>query len=709
MIETFPVKRKATDLKAHVYQLDIEQDRWIRMNVELDHYEEVENDVERPIRVLRDIRNHIATHEEGITRDETIAKEIINIFICKMSAESSEQEVFSLSGPDIEDDCNRVRGYFQETVVEEYSGGLADGNQIGLSDETLHYVIQQLHNIEFSRLDDDVLNDAFEVFITDILKGSQGQFFTPRSTINMMVKMVNPQSGEKVLDPACGTGGFLSRASAHTRLSESQAASAGSTQVSASQITLTNYDAENESSYHGIDKDDFLSKISKARATLAENNSSNIHCENSLNPPEKWGDAAKQNVDLGTFDVVLTNPPFGAGQKVKDDDILEQFELAHKWKKDSDGKWKKTGRTVNTSLQVLFIERCLQFLREGGRLGIVLPESLFGNPSYRYVMDYLERNTEIKTVVAMPEELFQPHTHAKTCILVAEKRMGSGSGDGNIFMASAEWCGHDSRGNKTTKVTDEGQTVLLDDLPLITEQYQRVQLGESPLGNRLGFIINQSDISNQIYVPRYHEPGFENSLESLEETHQLVKFGELVDEDIISIDTGVEVGKMAYGTGGVPFIRTSDIANWETKIEPQHSVSEDIYEEHKDKADIQAQDILLVKDGTSLIGTSCMVSEYDTKMLFQSHLYKIRVSGSEKLDPYLLFAALNHPIVAEQIKARQFTQQIIDSLSKQRLNEVVLPIPDDDEIAKEVREKVKNIIETRAELKHQAEELMSRE
>lgn len=677
--------------------------------MKLSRYEGVEPNVERPIRVLRDIRNHIATHEEGITRDETIAKEIINIFVCKMSSESSDENVFSLEGPDIEDDCNRVREYFSEVVVEEYSGGLADSNQIQFSDETLHYIIQQLHNIEFSELDDDVLNDAFEIFITDILKGSQGQFFTPRNTINMMVEMVDPQPDEKVLDPACGTGGFLSRASEHAQLNQTQTASAGNLETTSGQAALTTYDESkiNNSSYHGFEKDEFLTKVSKARATLTGNQPDNIHCENSLNPPEKWDKDSRDDMRLGSFDVVLTNPPFGAGQKVKDNDILEQFDLAHKWKKNSDEEWEKTGRTVNTSLQVLFIERCLQFLREGGKLGIVLPESLFGNPSYRYVMDYLEKNLDIQAVVAMPEELFQPHTHAKTCVLIAEKNTNPEPQDNEIFMASAEWCGHDSRGNKTTKEDDNGQTVLLDDLPLITEQYRKTRTNESPTGDRLGFLINQSSISNQIYVPRYHEPGFENSLESLQETHRLVKFGELVDENKISVDTGVEVGKMAYGTGDIPFIRTSDIANWEPKIEPQHSVSEDIFEEYKDKTDVQPQDILLVKDGTSLIGTSCMISEYDTKMLFQSHLYRIRVTDRDELDPYLLFAALNHPIVAEQIKARQFTQQIIDSLSKQRLNEVLLPIPEDPEVADEVRDNIEEIIETRAELKHKAEEIMS--
>jgi type I restriction enzyme M protein len=365
---------------------------------------------------------------------------------------------------------------------------------------------------------------------------------------------------------------------------------------------------------------------------------------------------------------------------------------------------------VNTSLQVLFIERCLQLLKEGGRLGIVLPESLFGNPSYRYVMQYLEENTRMESIIAMPEELFQPYTHAKTCVLIAKKDTLGENEDHHIFMAAPEWCGHDSRGNPTTREDSDGVVRLLDDLPLVEERYDSlVEEGDDPVQDHFGFLTHSSKIDNKIYVPRYYAPDFEDSFESLSETHNMVKFGELLDEGLISMSTGVEVGKMAYGTGDIPFIRTSDMANWETKINPQHCVSKEIYEEYNEKADVQAQDILLVKDGTSLIGTTCMISDYDTKMLYQSHIYKIRVEDRGELSPYELFAAFNHPVVTEQIKARQFTQQIIDSLSKERLREVVLPIPSEEETRQEVISKIRNIVETRAELKQEARMVLNGE
>ncbi len=106
---------------------------------------------------------------------------------------------------------------------------------------------------------------------------------------------------------------------------------------------------------------------------------------------------------------------------------------------------------------------------------------------------------------------------------------------------------------------------------------------------------------------------------------------------VLSISTGDEIGKLAYGTGTIPFIRTSDISNWELKADPKHGVSREIYESLRDKQDVQAGDILMVKDGTYLIGTCAIVSEADREMLCQSHLYKIRVNkNSYGLNPYLL-------------------------------------------------------------------------
>lgn len=202
--------------------------------------------------------------------------------------------------------------------------------------------------------------------------------------------------------------------------------------------------------------------------------------------------------------------------------------------------------------------------------------------------------------------------------------------------------------------------------------------------------------------PRYYDPELDADLEALHDTHEIVRFGDLVSEGCIKMTTGDEVGKLAYGGGDIPFVRTSDISNWEIKIDPKHTLDRCLYETMKYKQDVRPGDILMVKDGTYLIGTCAMVSEYDREIVFQSHLYKIRVVKDDHgLNPFLLLAVLSAPIVQRQIKAKQFTQDIIDSLGE-RINELLLPLPKSVEKRRDVTEMVKKVIADRIEARELA-------
>jgi type I restriction enzyme M protein len=169
----------------------------------------------------------------------------------------------------------------------------------------------------------------------------------------------------------------------------------------------------------------------------------------------------------------------------------------------------------------------------------------------------------------------------------------------------------------------------------------------------------------------------------------------------LEITTGDEVGKLAYGTGIIPFVRTSDISTWEVKVDPKHGVSEDIYEKYARKQDVQEGDILMVRDGSYLIGTCAYITKYDTKIVYQSHLYKLRITDPEKLSPYLLLAAITSTPVQQQVKAKRFTQDIIDSLGN-RIYELVLPIPKDKAVRDRVTGMVKQAIQDRVEARELA-------
>jgi len=226
----------------------------------------------------------------------------------------------------------------------------------------------------------------------------------------------------------------------------------------------------------------------------------------------------------------------------------------------------------------------------------------------------------------------------------------------------------------------------------------------SELAGNHGFVRNISAIQGNIFIPKYYDPLISADLHCLAKSHEILSLGELVKCRAIEWDTGIEIGKMAYGTGPIPFIRTSDISNWELKGDPKQNVSEEIYEENKQ--DVQLEDIFIVRDGTYLIGTSCILTEHDTRILYCGGIYKLRVKDKKKLDPYLLLALLNAPIVRRQMRSKQFTRDIIDTLGK-RLFEVMLPIPKNAETRKQIAEETRRVIETRVQLRNRAKEIAS--
>jgi type I restriction enzyme M protein len=198
-------------------------------------------------------------------------------------------------------------------------------------------------------------------------------------------------------------------------------------------------------------------------------------------------------------------------------------------------------------------------------MAIVFPETYLGMPSYRWIPYWLLENYRVRAVVAMPEELFQPYTHNKTCVLFVEKSPPK-AGD-LIFLSDVRWCGKDSRGRRIER----------DEIPIVAEKLKKFFRGEEFEEDRLGRLIPREKIKNAILIPKYYDPEVERALEELRESHHLITFGDLVRRGAVEVSAGVEVGKLAYGTGQIPFIRTSDIVNWEVRIDPTHSVSEEIY------------------------------------------------------------------------------------------------------------------------------------
>ncbi|MEU8816197.1 N-6 DNA methylase [Actinoplanes sp. NPDC048796] len=641
---------------------------------------------------FRAARNFLAANAVGMTRDEALAQQIINLIFCKIYDErftAPDQTVRLRAGLDEKASlvAERARALFAE-VTQQYDDVFDSSDSLILDDASIAYVVGELQPYALIECDRDVVADAFETFIGPSLKGGQGQFFTPRNVVRLTTAMVRPTMKDRVVDPACGSGGFLVEV---LRSLWEQVETRGQEL----RWPTREIDSEKQKvaikSIRGVDKDAFLSKVAKAYMAVLGDGRGGVFCENSL-APDTWHARASDEIRDGSFDVVVTNPPFGKKLKVQEASTLAKFDLGHRWIRDRSTEEfvRSQNLTDGQAPQILFIERCLDLLQPGGRMGIVIPESMLCNPSHKFIVSYILSRARIRAVVSMPEELFQPYTHAKTAVALIEKFGHDTKVDDAhpVFMAVARWCGHDSRGHQ----------IPHDDLPVITERLEKFLDGEKLEFDHLGFTVQSSEITDMVYLPKYYNPELRDRLKELSSTHDLLRLGDLADNGIISVVTGHEVGKLAYGTGPIPFIRTSDIANWEIKGDPKHGVSGEIYTAYADRQNVEVDDILMVRDGTYLVGTCAIVSELDAKILFQSHILKFKSLDREQLDPRLLLALLSAPIVKEQIWSKRFTQDIIDTLGA-RWRELILPVPrsthDRNLVIEAVREAVEHRVEAR--------------
>jgi len=174
---------------------------------------------------------------------------------------------------------------------------------------------------------------------------------------------------------------------------------------------------------------------------------------------------------------------------------------------------------------------------------------------------------------------------------------------------------------------------------------------------------------------------------------------------VIEIRRGNEIGSQFYGTGDVPFVRTTDIVNWEIKMDPVKAVAEEVYEQYRRMQDVRENDILFVNDGTFLIGRTAMVTRLDARIVIQSHLKKIRVLKPEQLSPFYLFYLLNSNIVQEQIAVKTFTQATLSTIGR-RLLDIVLPISNDRAEVERIAEQVRQIIEQKTVLRERCVQLV---
>ena len=425
--------------------------------------------------VFKRVHNYIYANQ-GFQKDKAF-EELQKLIFIKVYDEQYTPTLHFYILPD--EDISKVRKRLTKVFkkVQESYKYIFKGNEvIELNDTVLSYVVSELQRFSLVDTETDVKGEAYEEIVGPNLRGDRGEYFTPRNVCSMVIEMLfsafheeklTSPGGMKILDPAIGTGGFLI---AGVQEIKQLFLKRG---VKYDQLRDLVRDVAN-TNFFGVDFNPFLVKVAQMNMVMHGDGSSNIVHANSLEAASNWNDEAKRKVHLGEFDLVVTNPPFGTKAVIDNPDMLERFELT---------TFNAGSPRAALPPEQLFIERCLDFLKPGGLLGIVLPDSILSNPGLTWIREWIVKKAYIVASIDLPVETFEPHTGTQTSILILKKKtvwQEKLEEDYDIFMAIPEKIGHDRRGNPVFKTTPEGeikldeneQPLIDDNLPLVAEMFK---------------------------------------------------------------------------------------------------------------------------------------------------------------------------------------------------------------------------------------------
>ena len=267
--------------------------------------------------IFRTMRNYLAGNVVGATRDEVLAQQLINVIFCKIYDEkyTRPDDIINFrAGVDEkpEEIKTRILDIF-DLVKKKYQDVMDSSDKIMLDAKSLSYVVGELQLFSLTDAERDAVGDAFEVFIDHALKGGQGQFFTPRNVVKMTIDILDPSTEDLIIDPACGSGGFIIECLRHlwSKVEEEGIKykwPQNEIEIEKQKVAIDKI--------RGIDKDYFLGKVCKAYMAILGDGRGGIFCENSLDVPANWSTKTREKIQLGTFSIVVTNPPFGKKNKL---------------------------------------------------------------------------------------------------------------------------------------------------------------------------------------------------------------------------------------------------------------------------------------------------------------------------------------------------------------------------------------------------------
>jgi type I restriction enzyme M protein len=422
--------------------------------------------------IFRRCHNYIYANQ-GLQKAEAF-HEMLKLIFCKVydETESSGELRFYVRNEERRSEAGQQRVLTDRltplfaAVKERYRYIFKPSETIELNRRVLAYVVSELQRVSLLRTRADVKGQAYEELVGANLRGDRGEYFTPRNVCEMAVSMVLAAYGQdrtgnlKVLDVCCGTGGFLVAYINALREAIRRREKAKGAAYTEADISARIKDICTRNVY-GIDINPFLVRTCQMNLVMHGDGSANVVQADSLLSPSEWDnpDAVRQ-IAHQSADIVLTNPPFGGGATVDDPHILSKYELA---------TFGATNIRSSMPAEQLFVEAALRFVKPGGVMAIVLPDSILNNPGLQFIREWLLLRTRLVASVDLPKETFaesggvpNPSVLLVQKLNAAEIRLAEKDAldDYHIFMATPRTAGIDKRANPLYLRTPEGMEIL---------------------------------------------------------------------------------------------------------------------------------------------------------------------------------------------------------------------------------------------------------
>lgn len=356
-------------------------------------------------------RCHNYIHVNGGFQKAEAFHEMLKLIFCKMYDEEDGAELelsFSVDPKEQRSESgrrrlleDRIKPLFVK-VKERFPHIFDESEQIKLEPLVLAYIVSEMQYISLTDTEIDIKGAAYEELVGQNLRGDRGEYFTPRNVCDMTVRMIQSMFPEKkltevkVIDCCCGTGGFLvSWIDNLRRVIREQEIERRSKDVEGKtrrriRETCARY-------LFGMDINPFLVRTAQMNLVMHGDGSTNVFRVDSTRSPGEWADEARKIIPFGKADVVLTNPPFGSEVKIDDSHVLDRYELT---------KWESQNQRGAMPAEQLFVETAMTCLREGGYLGIVLPDGILNNPSLRFLRSWILKRGRVVASIDLPKETF---------------------------------------------------------------------------------------------------------------------------------------------------------------------------------------------------------------------------------------------------------------------------------------------------------------